>query len=153
MARSTDRTKPKTTGSSSLALKRGRRLGKYRLAKYLGEGGSCEVWKARDSVEGIWVALKIPLADAHGKRDNQALLREVRLVAQLRHPHIMPVKNADIIGEHAVLEDCGEDSGVAALRATGYEPVAGAKPGEPGHLARRVVLGRPALLPEGGRTE
>jgi len=75
MARSTDRTKVKTTGSSSLALRRGRRLGKYRLAKYLGEGGSCEVWKARDSIEGIWVALKIPLADTHGKRDNQALVR------------------------------------------------------------------------------
>ncbi|MHC4330276.1 MAG: serine/threonine-protein kinase [Planctomycetota bacterium] len=103
MARSTDTTKGKTTGPSSLDLKRGRRLGKYRLAEYLGEGGSCEVWKARDSVEGIWVALKIPLADTHGKRDNQALLREVRLVAQLRHPHIMPVKNADIIDDHAVL--------------------------------------------------
>jgi serine/threonine-protein kinase len=49
------------------------------------------------------VALKIPLADTHGRRDNQALLREVRLVAQLRHPHIMPVKNADIIEGHAVL--------------------------------------------------
>ena len=58
-----------------------------------------------------------------------------------------------VIGEHAVLEDCGEDSGVAALRATGYEPVAGTKPGEPGHLARRIVLGRATLLPEGGRTE
>ena len=103
MARSTNTTKVKTTGPSSLDLRRGRRLGKYRLAEYLGEGGSCEVWKARDSVEGIWVALKIPLADTHGKRDNQALLREVRLVAQLRHPHIMPVKNADIIGDHAVL--------------------------------------------------
>lgn len=103
MARPTDREKIKTTASSSLSLKRGRRLGKYRLAKYLGEGGSCEVWKARDTVEGIWVALKIPLADTHGKRDNQALLREIRLVTQLRHPHIMPVKNADIIGDHAVL--------------------------------------------------
>jgi serine/threonine-protein kinase len=78
-------------------------LGKYRLAKYLGEGGSCEVWKAHDTVEGIWVALKIPLADTDGKRDNKALLREIRLVSQLRHPHIMPVKNADIIGDHAML--------------------------------------------------
>ncbi len=105
MARSTDKNKIviKTTSASRLDLKRGRRMGKYRLAKSLGEGGSCEVWKARDCVEGIWVALKIPLADTHGKRDNQALLREVRLVAQLRHPHIMPVKNADIIGGHAVL--------------------------------------------------
>ena len=103
MAQSTDTKITKTTGTSSLDLKAGQRLGKYRLAKYLGEGGSCEVWKARDTVESIWVALKIPLADVHGKRDNQALLREIRLVAQLRHPHIMPVKNADIIGGQAVL--------------------------------------------------
>jgi len=103
MVRSGSTYKSKTTGSSSLDLKAGQKLGKYRLAQYLGEGGSCEVWKARDTVESIWVALKIPLADVHGKRDNQALLREIRLVAQLRHPHIMPVKNADIIGGQAVL--------------------------------------------------
>jgi hypothetical protein len=103
MARSKNKIESKMTLAPRLDVKRGRRLGKYRLAKYLGEGGSCEVWKARDSVEGIWVALKIPLADTHGKRDNQALLREVRLVARLRHPHIMPIKNADIIGGQAVL--------------------------------------------------
>ena len=84
-------------------LKRNKRLGKYRLQKRLGEGGYCEVWKARDCVEGIWVALKIPQADVNGKRDNQTILREVRLVAQLRHPHIVPVKNAEIINGHAVL--------------------------------------------------
>lgn len=95
--------KTMTTRPSSLDFKAGQRLGKYRLAKYLGEGGSCEVWKARDTVESIWVALKIPLADVNGKRDNQALIREIRLVAQLRHPHIMPVKNADIIGGQAIL--------------------------------------------------
>jgi len=92
-----------STRSAPLRLSRGQRLGKYRLAQCLGQGGSCEVWKARDCVEGIWVALKIPHADMKGHRDNQALLREVRLVAQLRHPHIMPVKNADIIDGHAVL--------------------------------------------------
>ena len=86
-----------------LHLKRGRRLGKYRLEKRLGMGGYCEVWKARDRVEDIWVALKIPLLDINGQRDNQTVLREVRLVAQLRHPHILPVRNADIIDGHAVL--------------------------------------------------
>ena len=89
MARSKNKNKIKTSFTSRLDLKRGRKLGKYRLAKSLGEGGSCEVWKARDCVEGIWVALKIPLADPHGKRDNQALLREVRLVAQLRHRSLL----------------------------------------------------------------
>lgn len=86
-----------------LNLFRGKRLGKYRLAKCLGVGGSSEVWKARDSVEGMWVALKIPLMDVNGKRDNQALFREIRLVSKLRHRHIMPVKNADVIDGHVVL--------------------------------------------------
>jgi len=103
MVHSVDTTERPGSRCSALRLRRGRRLGKYRLAKLLGEGASSEVWKARDSVEGIWVALKIPLVGINGERDNQALLREIRLVAKLRHPHIMPVKNADIIDGHAVL--------------------------------------------------
>lgn len=88
---------------SNLRLIKGRRVGKYRLQKRLGQGGYCEVWKARDTIEGIWVALKIPNLDKMGQRDNETVLREVRLVAQLRHPHLMPLKNADIIEGHAVL--------------------------------------------------
>lgn len=101
-----------------------KRLGKYRLQKRLGKGGYCEVWKARDTVEGIWVALKIPNADKLGQRDNETILREVRLIAQLRHPHIMPLKNADIIDGHAVLatelsvgtlEECSRPMGVRRI--------------------------------------
>lgn len=88
--------------TEQLKLKRGSTLGKYRLTRRVGKGGYCEVWKARDLVEGVWVAIKIPHLD-NGKRDNQALLKEIRLVSQLRHPHIMPVKNADIIKGHALL--------------------------------------------------
>ena len=95
--------KKSPTSGIALNLKRGRRLGKYRLDKCLGEGGSCEVWKAKDCVEGIWVALKIPLMDVNGERDNQALFHEIRLVTKLRHRHIMPVRNADIIDGHLVL--------------------------------------------------
>jgi serine/threonine-protein kinase len=87
----------------SLHLKRGTQLGKYRLKKRLGTGGMCEVWEARDSVEGIWVALKIPLQDTHGQRDNNALLKEVKAVSRLRHPNILTVKNADIIDGYALL--------------------------------------------------
>jgi len=84
-------------------LRRNMILGKYRLVRRIGRGGYCEVWKARDRIEGIWVALKIPQPDPSGKRDNQTMLREVRLVARLRHPHIMPVKNAEIIEGYAVM--------------------------------------------------
>jgi serine/threonine protein kinase len=93
----------RSSSKGRLDLTAGIRLGKYRLEKRLGEGGSCEVWKAKDCVEDITVALKIPQGDVNGERDNQGLFREIRLVARLRHPHIMPVKNADIINGYAVL--------------------------------------------------
>lgn len=115
---------PAAGASQGHRLNPKQRLGKYRLQKRLGKGGYCEVWKARDTVEGIWVALKIPNPDVAGKRDNEAVLREVRLVAQLRHPHLMPLKNADIIGHYAVLatelsagtlEDCSRPMGVRRI--------------------------------------
>ena len=98
----TNKTEPaKRTGG--LLLKSGCHLGKYRLKRCLGTGGTCEVWKVRDGIEGIWVALKIPLEDVNGHRNNEALLREVRAVSRLRHRNILPLKNADIIDGHAVL--------------------------------------------------
>jgi len=84
-------------------LKAGTRLGKYYLEKCLGEGGSCQVWRAMDTVEGIRVALKIPPVGVEGEYKSRSLLREIRLLARLRHPHIMPVKNADIIDDYVVL--------------------------------------------------
>jgi hypothetical protein len=56
-----------------------------------------------------------------------------------------------IVAEHAVLEDCGLEKGVSPLTNDGYKPIDGAKDGEPGWLARRTVLGRPALLSQGGK--
>jgi serine/threonine-protein kinase len=103
MVMSGNLSKPSQAPKPSLTLARRSRLGKYRLERRIGKGGYCEIWKARDTVEGIWVALKIPSPDIAGRRDNEVVLREVRLVAQLRHPHIMPVKNAEIIDGHAVL--------------------------------------------------
>jgi hypothetical protein len=52
------------------------------------------------------------------------------------------------VPEHALLEDCGQPAGASALRDgyPGYESLNGVKPGEPGSLARRVVLGKPALV-------
>jgi len=103
MGRKINISKTNNSFTTGLNLARGRRLGKYRLEKSLGIGGSCEVWKAKDCVEGMYVALKIPLMDVSGERNNQALFHEIRLVTKLRHRHIMPVKNADIIDGHVVL--------------------------------------------------
>ena len=84
-------------------LTRGKMLGKYRIQKLLGQGGFCQVFKARDTVEGVWVALKTPQINNGVEPDNKAILREVKLVAKLRHKNIMPLKNADIIDNRAVL--------------------------------------------------
>jgi hypothetical protein len=54
------------------------------------------------------------------------------------------------VGEHAVLEDCGQETPATALRGAGYEPLDGLSEGQPGFLARRTVLGRAALLPPEG---
>ena len=97
--KSTNRTQ--NAHKTALNLKPGTHIGKYRLKKCLDRGVSGEVWQARDSVEGIWVALKIALVD--GKQENEALLREVRAVSKLRHPNILSVKNADVISGLAVL--------------------------------------------------
>jgi hypothetical protein len=56
-----------------------------------------------------------------------------------------------IVAEHAVLEDCGQERGVSPLGGDGYKPISGVTEGEPGALARRVVLGRPALLVGSGQ--
>lgn len=140
-------------------LKSGLRLGKYRLSKSLGQGGSSEVWKARDCVEGIWVALKIPLAGVNGERDNQALLREVRLVAQLRHPHIVPVKNADIIDGHAViatelsvgtLDDCSRPMSVRRIISITAQVLDGLAYAHHKHLVHcDVTPGNIFLFPNG----
>jgi len=51
-----------------------------------------------------------------------------------------------VLMEHPSLEDCGQELAVSAVSGIGYEPLDGVKDGQPGNLARRVVLGRPALL-------
>ena len=84
-------------------LKAGQKLGKYRIRKRIARGGFGDVYEARDTVEGIGVALKIPLG---GKMDEETLddfRHEVRLASRLDHPNILPIKNADFVGEHFVI--------------------------------------------------
>ena len=70
-------------------LRQRRTLGKYRLLKRLGTGGTADVYKALDTVENIHVALKIPF-----KEYESDFRKEVGLAATLDHAHILPVKNA-----------------------------------------------------------
>jgi serine/threonine-protein kinase len=87
------------TRSSSAAprLRVGQRLGKYRLKRRLARGGFGDVYEAYDTIEGISVALKVPLASFVRDEDIADFRREVRITARLDHPNILEIKNADFI--------------------------------------------------------
>jgi serine/threonine-protein kinase len=76
-------------------LRRGHRVGKYTIRGRLAQGGFADVYRAHDTVEGIDVALKVPLPGSTSPGMLEAFRREVRTVARLEHPHILPLKNAD----------------------------------------------------------
>ncbi len=76
-------------------LRRGHRLGKYRIRGRLAQGGFADVYRAHDTIEGVDVALKIPLASGVTPGMLDAFRREARMAAQLEHPNILPLKNAD----------------------------------------------------------
>ena len=54
-------------------LRRGSRVGKYRLDRRIGRGAFAEVWKARDTVENRFVALKLAHPDAVAEWGNLAV--------------------------------------------------------------------------------
>ncbi len=55
--------------------------------------------------------------------------------------------NRRAVDEHALLEDCGQGIGVSVMTDKGLlQPIVGLKPGDPGYLASRTVLGQPTQL-------
>ena len=54
-------------------------------------------------LEGIRVALKVPYDDLMTDAVVDDMLKEVRLAARLKHPNILPLKNADYIDGRLVL--------------------------------------------------
>ena len=86
-------------------------IGKYRVERQIGSGGFARVFAALDTIEGTKVALKIPY-DQHVDEEMLELFRqEVRLVAKLDHPNILPLRNADIIeGRFIVASSLGRET-------------------------------------------
>jgi serine/threonine-protein kinase len=92
-------------------LRKGSRLGKYRLDRRLDRGGFAEVWKARDTVEGRTVALKVALREAVEEWGREEIEREARIASQLHHPNVVAVRNADWIdGRFAIATDLATTS-------------------------------------------
>lgn len=66
-------------------------FGRYELKQVLGQGGFGRVYRAYDPQLDRWVALKVPTVAAMESAQLQRFLKEGRLAARLRHPHIVSV--------------------------------------------------------------
>lgn len=87
------------------------RFGKYIIERKIAEGGFAVVYQARDTIEGIRVALKMPYAHLLSPETLEEFRQEVRLVARLDHPNILPLKYADYIdGKFVIVTALGEMS-------------------------------------------
>jgi TolB-like protein len=65
--------------------------GRYQLVRRVGEGGMAAVYLARDLRHGRKVALKVLRAELAASLGPDRFLREIRVVANLQHPHILPL--------------------------------------------------------------
>jgi serine/threonine protein kinase len=71
----------------------------FELLERLGMGGFGTVWKARDTKLGRTVAVKIPRKGKLQTSEVEEFLREARIAAQLKHPHIVSVHEIGRDGE------------------------------------------------------
>ncbi|MEV6951970.1 serine/threonine-protein kinase [Streptomyces sp. NPDC051183] len=99
--------------------------GRYRLQERLGRGGMGTVWRAADELLGRSVAVKELHVDAGG--GSAGALREARVVAQIRHPHVVVVH--DVVEHEGIPFIVMElvDGGSLADRLAGAGPLAPAE--------------------------
>src|SRR5258708_4680355 len=77
------------------------RIGRYRIERLLGKGGFGLVYLAHDEQLSRPVAIKVPHAHlVAGVGDAAAYLTEARTVANLDHPHIVPVYDVGSTDEY-----------------------------------------------------
>src|SRR3982074_2698244 len=87
-----------------MPLASGTHLGPYEILAPLGTGGMGEVYRARDTRLGLYVAIKVLPANLSSDPSlRQRLDREAKAVSKLSHPHI------------CTLHDIGHQDGVDFL--------------------------------------
>ena len=65
--------------------------GRYPIGRELGRGGMATVYLAQDLRHDRSVALKVLHPELAASLGPERFLREIRITAQLQHPHILPV--------------------------------------------------------------
>lgn len=105
------------TAGAGDVLRARQTLGKYRIERRLSDGPLAAVYQAFDTIHGLRVALKIP----HRRMMDEYFLadfrKEVRLLAKLNHPNILPIQNACFIdGLFVISMPLGEETLGARLQ-------------------------------------
>ena len=72
--------------------------GRYRIERELGAGGAATVYLAHDSKHDRPVAMKVLRADISESINPERFEKEIRFVAQLQHPHILPLFDSGELG-------------------------------------------------------
>ena len=71
---------------------------RYLVERELGRGGMATVYQARDLRHDRLVAIKVLRPELGLALGGERFLREIRLTARLRHPHILPVFDSGALG-------------------------------------------------------
>ncbi len=72
---------------------------RYEIERGLGSGGMATVYLARDGRYSRQVAVKVLKPDLAAALGAERFLREIRITAQLNHPHILPLLDSGEAGE------------------------------------------------------
>ena len=102
-----------------MALASGTKLGRYEIQSPLGAGGMGEVYRARDTQLGRYVALKVlPANVLCDKISIERFQREARAASSLNHPHICTVYDVgEQNGTHYIAMELMEGSTLAHVLA------------------------------------
>src|SRR5438105_5125851 len=79
--------------------------GRYTIERELGRGGMATVYRARDLKHDRPVALKVLRPELAAVLGAERFLREIRLTAQLQHPHILTLIDSGDAGGFLILRD------------------------------------------------
>ena len=88
---------------------------RYRIERELGEGGMAIVYLAEDVRHHRKVAVKVLRPELGAALGAERFLREIEIVAGLRHPHILPLYDSgEADGVLYSVSDNGVGSGLGA---------------------------------------
>lgn len=83
----------------TLAPLRAALAGRYEIAREIGQGAFATVYLARDTRLERSVALKVLNADPTSETGELRFIREIRLLARLQHPNILPLHDSGHVEE------------------------------------------------------